>query len=272
MPKSSNIYFPSNEIEKIFINSIWSLSDDDIHQRKEVILPKGTVEIIFNFSDTIEYSNSFSLSSQKLPSVFINGINFKPFELLKTGCQQFLGIQINSIGLRILFNISPKEINNIVCDGLEICTQLAILTNELFQTQKFEQQVAIILSWIRNKISHCTYQYPIARAKHLMNCSSYENLSVKKLCDEICLSDRQLRRFSNDWLGMNTEEFIHYSKYLNSLQLLHYSNTTLSEIGLQVGYYDQSHFIHEFKSYTGMTPREYQKANTEYLGHIFLNL
>ncbi|MCO5231796.1 MAG: AraC family transcriptional regulator [Chitinophagales bacterium] len=271
MSKSSNIYFPSNELEKTFINSIWSLSDNDIHQRKEVILPKGTVEIIFNFSDAIEYSNSFSLSSQKLPSVFINGINFKPFELLKTGRQQFLGIQINSIGLRILFNISPKEINDLVCDGAEICKQLNNLANELFQNQKFEQQVITILSWIRNKISHNSSQYPLARARQLMNCRSYENLSVKKLCDEICLSDRQLRRFSNDWLGMNTEEFIHYSKYLNSLQLLHYSNTNLSEIGLQVGYYDQSHFIHEFKSYTRMTPREYREANKEYLGHIFLN-
>ena len=81
MTKLSDIYFPTSEIEKTFINSIWRLSENDLNERKEIILPKGTVEIIFNFSDTINYFNPSLQVSKNLPSVFINGINFKPFEL-----------------------------------------------------------------------------------------------------------------------------------------------------------------------------------------------
>lgn len=270
MTKTTDIYCPTSEIEKTFLKSIWRLSEYDLHKRKEIILPKGTVEIIFNFSDKINYFNPSLQVSKILPTVFVNGINFKPFELIKTGRQEFLGIQLNSIGLRLLFNISAKEFNNCVYEGKEICSHLDILADELFYKQSFSQQVEIILKWIRNKVIAINNPHLINRATKMLCLKQHNDLSVKKLSNEICLSDRQLRRFSQDWLGMNTEEFILYNKYLTSLHLLHNSEITLTEVGLEAGYYDQSHFIREFKSYTDLTPKQYQEANTDLPGHIFL--
>jgi AraC-like DNA-binding protein len=270
MNKTNDIYYPTSEIEKTFINSIWRLSENDLNTRKERILPKGTIEIIFNLSDSINYFNPSFQISKTLPTIFINGLNFKPFELTKTGRLDFLGIQLSCIGLRLLFNIPVKEFNNCVYEGKEICAELDILADELFFKQSFSQQVEILVNWIRKRTVASNCQNSIGRVQHLINLNCNPNVTVKKLSDEICLSDRQLRRFSQDWLGMTTEEFILYNKYLKSLNLLHYSNQTLTEIGLITGYYDQSHFIREFKSYTEITPRYYKEANTGLPGHIFL--
>ncbi|MCC6383784.1 MAG: helix-turn-helix transcriptional regulator [Bacteroidia bacterium] len=79
-----------------------------------------------------------------------------------------------------------------------------------------------------------------------------------------------MRRLSTKWLGMNTETFLLYSKYLSSLPLLHNSDSSLTQIGLEAGYYDQSHFIREFKSYTNLTPKEYQASVRGLPGYIFL--
>jgi len=269
MKRTTDIYIPTGEIEKTFINSIWRLSEYDLNERKEIILPKGTVEIIFNFSDKINYDNPSLQITTLLPSVFVNGINFKPFELTKTGQQEFVGIQLNSIGLKLLFDLSVKEINNRVYIGEDICPDLNILADKLFYTQTFSQQIEILLAWIKKKISVTNCQFAISRANKLLSLSCHHNMTVKKICEKVCLSDRQLRRFSLDWLGMNTEEFIHYHKYLYSLQLLHHSKLSLTEIGLEADYYDQSHFIREFKSFTDMTPKQYRKANAEFPGHIF---
>lgn len=268
MTTLSDIYFPTGEIEKTFINSIWRLSEKDVNERKEIILPKGTVEIIFNFSDTINYFSSSLQVSKKLPSVFINGINFKPFELTKTGRQEFLGIQLNSIGLRLLFNVSAKEFNDRVLEGREVCSQLDNLAHELYYKQSFIQQVEILLTWIRSKIAVSNFQFSIDRANKLLSLSNQHHLTVSHFCQQVCLSDRQLRRFALDWLGMNTEEFIQYHKYLYCLHRLRHSKQSLTEIGFAAGYYDQSHFIREFKSYTHLTPKQYRDANVEYPGHI----
>lgn len=270
MTKSENIYYPKGEIEKTFINSIWRLSEHDLNIRKEIILPKGTVEIIFNFSERITYFNPTSQVLINLPTVFVNGINFKPFELIKTGKQYFLGIQLKSIGLKLLFNVSAKEFNDNVFDGKDICSELDSLAEKLFDNQIFSQQVEIIIKWIKNKTSILKYRYQIDRAIKLININCNQNLTVKDLSRGIFLSDRQLRRFAVDWLGMNTEEFISYKKYLICLYLLHKSNLNLTEIALEAGYYDQSHFIREFKSYTNLTPRQYRKVNKSIPGHILL--
>ncbi|MCO5232343.1 MAG: AraC family transcriptional regulator [Chitinophagales bacterium] len=272
MTKSSDIYFPSGEIEKTFINSIWRLSENELNERKEIILPKGTVEIIFNFSDTIGYFNPSLQVSKSLPTVFINGINFKPFELTKTGRQEFIGIQLNSIGLQLLFNTPAKEFNNSVLEGKEVCSQLDNIADQLFYNQTFSQQVEILLTWIRRKIEISNSQFSISRAKKLLSLGSQHHLTVNHFCEQVCLSDRQLRRFAQDWLSMNMEEFIQYHKYLYCLHHLRLSEQTLTEIGLEAGYYDQSHFIREFKSYTNLTPKQYRFANMEYLGHINVRL
>jgi len=270
MDKRTDIYYPTNETEKIFIKSIWRLSELDTNKKVETILPKGTVELIFNFSDQIDYVNPTLQISRKLPSVFINGLNFNPFKLLKTGYQDFLGVQLNAPGLKLLFNISAKEFNDRVYEGSIFCPYLDSLTNELFGKLTFSEQVEVILKWVRKKVSIVNYGYSIDRVQRLMSLNFFRELTVRKISDEICLSERQLRRFSLEWLGMSTEEFIHYNKYLTTLQLLHDSKWTLTEIGLKAGYYDQSHFIREFKSYTELTPKEYRKIFTDFPGHIFV--
>jgi AraC-like DNA-binding protein len=270
MAKSENIYYPTGETEKTFVNSIWWLSEDDLHNRKEIILPKGTVEIIFNFSDNIIYLNPTLRVSKMLPIVFINGNNFKPFELIKTGRQEFLGIQLKSAGLKLIFNLSVKEFNDKVYAGNEIGCHLDLLADELFFAKTFQQKVEIILKWLEQRISKKNYPYFIERVRKLQCLGSDRNLTVKDLCQEIYISDRQLRRISSDWLGMSIEEYILYNKYLTSLHLLHNTNLYLTDVGYKAGYYDQSHFIREFKSYTELTPKQYRKANKDLPGHIFL--
>ncbi|MBK8699289.1 MAG: helix-turn-helix transcriptional regulator [Saprospiraceae bacterium] len=266
---TADSYIPTGEIEMFIIKSIWRLSEADLHRRNEIILPKGTVEIIFNFSGNTNYINPSLNQFIKLPSVFVNGINFKPFELIKTGQQDFLGIQLSAVGLRILFNLSSKEFNNRVYDGINVHSYLETLANELYGKKSFPEQVECILKWIKLKISGSTHQKYFDRLQQLFHFRNHPHLTVKKLGEYLCLSDRQLRRFTTDWLGMSSEEFILYNKYLSALVLVHDPEISLTEVGLKAGYYDQSHFIREFRSYTDMTPKGYRNASKGIPGHIF---
>ena len=230
MTNSADIYFPVGETEKHFVISIWRLCEFNIHERTETILPKGTVEIIFNLSEDIIYSNDTLEVKKILPSCFINGINFKPFKLLKKG-------------------------------------QL-VFSNQLFTKKTFKEQVETIMNWIYRRISVSNSIKSLHQIHHLFYSQKLKDLTVSKFCHEVHFSDRQLRRLSTEWLGMNTETFILYNKYLSALKLLHTSDLSLTQIGLDAGYYDQSHFIREFKSYTNLTPKEYKASISDLPGHI----
>lgn len=269
MPDSANIYFPTDKTEKYFIKSIWMLRENNTEERKETILPKGTVEIIFNLSDRITYLNSTSNTGKDLPSCFINGINFKPFSLIKSGQQLFVGIQLNVIGLKALFGVPAKEFNDTVVESSQVCKSFNDLHHQLFSERTFAGQVKTIRKWLCHRISVSNYLYSIQKYHNWFYCQGVNTLTVKELREKVCISERQLRRLSAEWLGMSTEAFLLYNKYLSSLHLLHNSDLSLTRIGLEAGYYDQSHFIREFKSFTGITPKEYQLSVKGIPGHIF---
>lgn len=270
MIPDSDLFRPEDEIEKHFFISIWRVRDNASYQREETILPKGTAEIIFNLStDPIAYVKPASSALYKLPCCFINGINTQPFHLIKSGQQLFIGIQMTSLGLKSLFGIDACDFNNNVVEAALISRSLHALCDELYCQHSFSEQVAIIRKWLRLQILVSGNCKTLFLFQKMFQTSNIEAITINNLCRAIGVSDRQLRRLSTAWLGMNTEKFFRYHKYLSALHLLHQSHESLTQIGLRAGYYDQSHFIREFKCYTGLTPKEYRLANTGLPGHLF---
>ena len=41
-----------------------------------------------------------------------------------------------------------------------------------------------------------------------------------------------------------------------------------TQVALDCGYYDQAHFIHEFRSFAGLTPTGYQASRTAFQNHV----
>lgn len=72
-----------------------------------------------------------------------------------------------------------------------------------------------------------------------------------------CLFEqKQFERLFNELVGANPKEYARIVRFQKSLKLLqHYTeDTNLAQIAYQCGYADQSHFIREFKQFSGYTP------------------
>jgi AraC-like DNA-binding protein len=41
-----------------------------------------------------------------------------------------------------------------------------------------------------------------------------------------------------------------------------------AEVALSCGYYDQAHFIHDFRAFSGLTPTGYRTARTAFQNHV----
>lgn len=266
---SADIFHPRNAPEFYFIKNIWRLYEFNSEAKYETILPKGNIEIIFNFSEDIVYKNELENKKFQLPICFINGLNFKPFTLVKNGQQKFLGIQLNSLGVKVLFDHSIKELHNKVIEGNEVCKSLMILSQKLAYISDFNDQVTLIMIWVKDRITHFKELNSLNRIYELFYSKGLNSNSVSSFKDEACMCDRQLRRLSLEWFGMSTRSFLQYKRYLHSLKLLHETHLPLTEVGLESGYYDQSHFIREFKTFTALNPNEYKHSSKGMLGHIY---
>ena len=92
------------------------------------------------------------------------------------------------------------------------------------------------------------------------NLSSQINVSDKQ-CAEFGLSARQLRRLSQLYLGLSPRELARVFRFQYMLQIM---NTADNKTAWAGHYYDQSHFIHEFKSLSGLTPSQFKSLSVLY--------
>ena len=88
------------------------------------------------------------------------------------------------------------------------------------------------------------------------------SITVGKLANETGLSQRQLSRRFHQTVGLSPKEYLSACRFNASLQYLsRYPGISLTEIAHLSGYYDQAHFIREYKVYTGHSPGEVVAAS-----------
>jgi methylphosphotriester-DNA--protein-cysteine methyltransferase len=86
------------------------------------------------------------------------------------------------------------------------------------------------------------------------------------------ISARKFSRLFTQQVGLKPKTFARVQRF----------NRVLTQIGLgreidwagvvaQCGYYDQAHFIHDFRAFSGFTPSEYVERNKVHVRHVPLN-
>ena len=269
MKQTIELFKPDSFSERSFIKCIWKSTKSDFETEQEIILPKGNAEIIFNLGNDVFYCSLINKSVDKMPQCMINGINTIPHTLIKNKNQSFIGIQLYPFALNYLFNTPVVYFTNRVVNGFDVCTSLKVLFERLKTCNFFDDQVLIILSWLKLLSDSSQSRNNHKKFFDLVDNTAIDNLKCKKIHSLCNLSDRHLRRLSCHFFGMSLEQYILYRMYLNSMMAIHDLNKSLTFIAHDNGFYDQSHFIRCFKTFTGLTPGEYRRKMSEMPGHIY---
>jgi AraC-like DNA-binding protein len=85
-------------------------------------------------------------------------------------------------------------------------------------------------------------------------CCNSESFDIERLAAEFGFSERYIQKLFLHYVGISPKSFFSVQRFNKSLELVRSANMSLTNIAYECGYYDQAHFIKEFKSYTGMTP------------------
>lgn len=248
------------------IDAIWQI-ERFTPCHKELIIPKGVVEIIFNLNDQFPVFSQIGSRQYSVADCFINGFNTVPIQLQPPGQQVFFGVQLKPSAVKEIFGIPASEFSNTLIDVTLIAPGFRSLWHRLAEQNSFDARVSVFLSWIEKRFPDT--QPRLRRMDDFLVGSHQHDLSVTALSSALCYSPRHLSRKMIEATGMNTEEMLLYKKYLHAVHLMHHTGLTLTEIAHDSHFSDQSHFIKSFKAYTGMTPGEYKRLKSEVKGHIF---
>lgn len=87
-----------------------------------------------------------------------------------------------------------------------------------------------------------------------------ETLKLAQIADEVGVHPVYLATAFRQKFGVTVGEFVRQLRIEHACAELNKGDLPLAAIALQAGFADQSHFSKVFKSYVGMTPREYRRV------------
>lgn len=80
---------------------------------------------------------------------------------------------------------------------------------------------------------------------------------VDELAEHVGLSERSLQRLVEQRTGMSPKWLIQRRRLHDAVEALKAGQVSLADMAAELGYSDQAHFTHDFRTVTGMTPGAY---------------
>lgn len=100
--------------------------------------------------------------------------------------------------------------------------------------------------------------YVIQKAKEYIHNNYQDNLSLNDVAAHVFLNGNYFSTLFKQKTGITFRDYLRNYRIEKAKQLLSTTHLKIYEVGLQVGYNEQSHFVRAFKSVTGQTPGEYR--------------
>ncbi len=115
-------------------------------------------------------------------------------------------------------------------------------------------RVAIVQQYLVQQLANSSEDELVAHCLQLAQ-SAADTMSVQQLTEKAGISQRQLARRFQRCIGLSPKEYLGVNRFIKSLQhLKKYPGRSLTDVAYESGYYDQAHFIRDYKAYAGHTP------------------
>jgi AraC-like DNA-binding protein len=92
---------------------------------------------------------------------------------------------------------------------------------------------------------------------------------IADVVEETGLSPRRFIRLFSDEVGLTPKSFCRIRRFQRAVALLHEAEEIdLAGAALACGYYDQSHMIHDFQDFAGLSPASYRSRRDLHMNHV----
>jgi len=265
------VYTPSPALQP-FVKCFWSL--DDKAQQEAVIqkvLPDGCMEMIFHYGDL--YQQFFDDGSSIIqPRSFVFGQITKYIEIAPTGISGIIAARFLPQGISPLLDIPLTSIENKAVPVKDLFGEDGInLEERVLNANDNEKRIKLIDTFLLSKLTEQKTIDAITKSCVDIIFQSQGQIGVAELADKANINRRNMERKFISAIGMSPKQLARVARLQATLKMLEQKNSaTLTEIAYENGYFDQAHFIKDFREFTGMSPKSFFADNLK-LTSLFTN-
>ncbi len=212
-------------------------------------------ELIFHYKGTFD---ELTEDNQTLTSFTsgIHGQTNRHRQFIISESFGMIGVKLYPYALQTLFDIPAVDFSNQLPDLFSILKpDDRNIQERVFEAENNKQRVSIISEFLDARIKEFAKPEIVFAVQKIIR--SDGGLSIKDLANNCAVSQRQFERNFKGITGFTAKSFARIIRFNALLKKANYKKQSLTEIALDFGYYDQSHFIQDFKDFSGLNPKAY---------------
>jgi AraC-like DNA-binding protein len=229
------------------------------------VFPCGCMEIAFNMG-TGNWQTQPGDDFITTPPIELWGQLNRPLPVRSVGCNTMLGVRFYPHAVASFLPEKVSLFNNTVVDYCDVSGKAAsTLYAQMQETRSWSKRIALLEAYLLKQIEQAGKRLgKVDMIKDLMYELRHQDVynTMEVIATRYGISARYMQQLFLQYTGLTPKLYSQINRFQHSLRLVRTRNTSLTDIAYECGYADQSHFIKEFKSFTGTTPSGYSINNS----------
>lgn len=222
------------------------------------ILPDTSIVIAFRLRGHVSFSENGIV--HHFPQSVISGIRDTSRLVDYAQHSANLLVIFKEGGAAAFFTEPMHELGTISVslDNLIHRSKVNAVEEELALAGNNQQRIAMVEKFLLSELKKTASDVLVSEAIHQIKLSK-GNIKIKELLSGLPISRDPFEKRFRKITGTSPKHFAAIIRLKNLIEN-YSSNVNLTEAAYSAGYYDQAHFIKDFRAFTGQTPHDFFKT------------
>lgn len=267
----AKFHIPTAPLDQYIDNFFYYTDYSPLHVAERFI-PDGNVHLIFDLTDYPKkiFDNESLKEIQSCKNVWFSGFRTEPLTIPAGSNSEMLIINFKK-GRAFPFLNAPLSVltNQVIDAELVMDMDILSLREALVTTANTAEKFSILEHAFLKQYATILEVNPFVGYAVQAIVKQPHQSSIKGMAEKVGFSQKHVIRLFKDHVGVTPKEFLKVIRFQKAITEIEVMGTQQwASLALDCGYYDQSHFIADFKNFSGFTPSQYLHKRGDFLNYL----
>lgn len=256
-----------------FVASVWACDLPPRTHALERVLPTGAAQLIVNLRDdeTRAYDAFTGTLTSTAPGSILAGVHTRAQVIDTAEQQQVAGIAFHPGGLAPFFRDPASTVRDldVPLEALWGVRRTSLLREQLLAARDVDARLDVLEAalddvWCGDRLPHPS----VVHALQAFRRASFAG-GITRVADASGLSTKRFIEHFTRAVGVTPKRYCRLRRFQRAVA---HANrgvpVSWSGVALDCGYFDQAHFVNDFRDFAGVTPSAYLAGRTEFQNHV----
>ena len=254
-----------------FVGLFWFYEGYQQPHKKERLLPDGSMDLVINLLEdqTRLYDQHNTTEVQTYRGSLVVGVQSEFFVIDTAEQASVIGVHFKPGGAFPFFGVPASELHN---THLSLDTlwgaQAGELRERLLEAATPQAMFCILEEVLVARARRLERHPAVAFALHEFQ-GVPQKRTIAEVTGQIGLSAKRFIQVFSGEVGLTPKLFCRVRRFQKVLRLVRAGRPVeWAGVAADCGYFDQAHFIRDFRAFSGLNPSAYLAQGTEHLNHV----